>query len=287
MQEKDFPALNRSADSLSLKAQKNFFAALGVHLSALVLATILSTINTPNQLIAVLQLLALLAALSCSIYLFAVKPDKLWYAGRAVAESIKTISWRYVSRAEPFQDEDAIASHEFRQKLKAIVDQNRYVCQALTKHLGEAQITDVMDRLRSQALEERKKTYKDTRISEQLTWYAKKSLFNGRMSNTFFWALIAINAAGVVCAAFRVAIPNQTVWPTDILVAVAASLLSWMQAKRFSELAASYSLAAHEISLIREQSLLSDTDVKFSHFVSDAENAFSREHTQWIARRDL
>lgn len=40
---------------------------------------------------------------------------------------------------------------------------------------------------------------------------------------------------------------------------MAASVLSWMQAKRFSELAASYALAAHEVGLIKEQSLLPDT----------------------------
>ena len=59
-----------------------------------------------------------------------------------------------------------------------------------------------------------------------------------------------------------------------------------MQAKRFSELASSYTLAAHEIALIREQSFLPKTETEFSLFVSDAENAFSREHTQWVARRD-
>ncbi len=74
---------------------------------------------------------------------------------------------------------------------------------------------------------------------------------------------------------------NQSFWPTDVLVAIAASILSWMQAKRFSELASS------EISLINEQSLRSTTDNDFSIFVGDAENAFSREHTQWVARKDI
>jgi len=68
---------------------------------------------------------------------------------------------------------------------------------------------------------------------------------------------------------------------------MAASVLSWMQAKRFSELAASYALAAHEISLIREKSMLPNTPDEFSQFVGDAENAFSREHTQWVARKDV
>ena len=80
---------------------------------------------------------------------------------------------------------------------------------------------------------------------------------------------------------------DQPFWPTDVFVAMAASVLSWMQAKRFSELAASYALAAHEIGLIKEQSLLPDTPEKFSLFVGDAENAFSREHTQWVARKDV
>ena len=59
-----------------------------------------------------------------------------------------------------------------------------------------------------------------------------------------------------------------------------------MQAKRFSELAASYALAAHEISLIADQALTPATAYDFSVFVGDAENAFSREHTQWVARKD-
>ena len=76
-------------------------------------------------------------------------------------------------------------------------------------------------------------------------------------------------------------------WPTDVFVAASASLLSWMQAKRFSELASSYALAAHEIGLIRENSLQPIDDEDFSMFVGDAENAFSREHTQWVARKDV
>ena len=101
MQEHDFPALYRSADKLSLASQRHFFRALFAHLVMLVIAAILSVINIPHWSVAVAQLLALLCALGCSIYLFAIRPDRFWYAGRAVAESIKTITWRYVCRAEP------------------------------------------------------------------------------------------------------------------------------------------------------------------------------------------
>lgn len=287
MQEQDLPSLYRSADELSLAAQRHFFRALRVHLVTLVVAAVLSIISAPHWSVSALQLLALLGALGCSIYLFAMRPDRFWYAGRAVAESIKTITWRYVCRAEPFQGDDPAARSDFRQKLKAIVEQNREVCQALTEHLDGAQISPVMDQMRAKPLEERRATYAASRIADQLIWYAKKAAFNRRRSRSFFWALIVINAVAVVCAVLRIACPNQPFWPTDVFVAAAASLLSWMQAKRFSELAGSYALAAHEINLIKEQSLLADTDEKFSLFVGDAENAFSREHTQWVARKDV
>ncbi|PLC03451.1 DUF4231 domain-containing protein [Variovorax sp. RO1] len=287
MQEQDFPALYRSADELSLASQRHFFRALKLHLILLVVAAVLSIVSIPHWSVAAFQLLALLGALSCSIYLFSRRPDRLWYAGRAVAESIKTITWRYVCRAEPFQGGDAAAKSDLRQKLKAVVEQNREVVQSLTNHLDAPQITEVMAQMRAQSLEERKAKYATSRIGNQLTWYVKKAAFNRRTSNGFFWALIVTNAVAVVCAILRIKFVEVPYWPTDVLVAAAASLLSWMQAKRFSELAASYALAAHEISLIREQSLLPSTDEEFSLFVGDAENAFSREHTQWVARKDV
>lgn len=287
MQEQDFPALYRSANELSLASQRTFFGTLGLHLILLVLAAVLSATNIPHWSIAALQVSALLGALSCSIYLFSKRPDQHWYAGRAVAESIKTVTWRYVCRSEPFQGADAVARQDFRQKLKAIVEQNRGVAQALTSYLDGVQITDVMTQMRARPLKERKEAYAADRIGDQLTWYARKATSNRRASSLFFRALIATNAVALSFAILRIKFVDVAFWPTDIFVSTAASLLGWMQAKRFSELAGSYALTAHEIGLIRDQSLQSSNDEEFSLFVGDAENAFSREHTQWIARKDV
>jgi len=286
MDEKDFPALYRSADDLSLESQRKFLLALKLHLVLLVMAAVLSVADVKHWIVAVLQLLSLLGALFCSIYLFSRRPDRYWYAGRAVAESIKTITWRYVCRAEPFQTNDVVAKNEFRLKLKAIVEQNKDVAQALTSYLDAPQITAVMKEMRSRGLEDRKKTYAKDRIGNQLTWYAKKASSNRKASDFFFWSLIVVNGIAVICAVLRIRFLEFQSWPTDVFVAAAASILSWMQAKRFSELASSYALAAHEIGLIREHSLQAESDKEFSQFVGDAENAFSREHTQWVARQD-
>jgi hypothetical protein len=287
MDDRDLPALYRSADKLSLKAQHHFFQALSVHLLLLLAAAIMSIINSTKAEAAIVQTLALLGALFCSIYLAVRRPDRLWYSTRALAESIKTMSWRYVSRAEPFDASDDIARAEFRNKLRSAVEQNRDVVKALTEYLTEEQISKKLNQLRTRSLQERLEAYRQGRVNNQLTWYAGKARFNRTASRWAFGGLIAVNALAVVFAIAKVQFPTASYWPTDAFVTLAACVLTWIQAKRFSELAASYSLAAHEISLVRESMSEVKTEKAFSDFVGDAENAFSREHTQWVARKDV
>jgi hypothetical protein len=287
MTEGDFPALYRSADELSLRSQRQFLWVLGAQLILLVVAAALSVINLPHWCFAAAQAAVLLGSLGCSIFLFAKRPDRYWYAARAVAESIKTLTWRFVSRAEPFDSDDDLAMRlELGRKLKAVVDQNQEVARLLTQYLAGAQITPAMAAMRSAPLEHRKATYAQARVSDQLEWYARKAAANRSLSEKFFLALIAVNGIAVLLALLRIRFADAPYWPTDVFIATAGSLLTWMQAKRFSELAASYALAAHEISLINDQAMLPDTPHAFSSFVGDAENAFSREHTQWVARKD-
>jgi hypothetical protein len=75
-------------------------------------------------------------------------------------------------------------------------------------------------------------------------------------------------------------------WPGDTIITLALSVLTWLQAKRYQELAETYSLAAQDIAILEGGLPIVNTEEDFSRFVADAENAFSREHTQWIARKD-
>ena len=56
---------------------------------------VISVINSPLPELAIVQALVLFGALACSVYLFSARPDRYWYAGHAVAESIKTVTWRF------------------------------------------------------------------------------------------------------------------------------------------------------------------------------------------------
>jgi len=286
LEDKDFPALYRSANAYSLSSQATFFRVLRTHLVLLVVAAAFSVINRPEWWMGDFQVACLLGALGCSIYLFAKRPDQAWYAGRAVAESIKTSTWRYVCRAEPFLLDDAKARNGFKLRLKEIFEQNREVVGALSESLDGAAISTAMDALRRQPLVERQTVYAKYRVADQLTWYAGKAAHNKKCAKAFFWGLVVVNGLAVVCAVLRVTFGTMP-WPTDVFVAAAASVLTWMQARRFSELASSYALAAFEIGIVQDEVMLATTDDAFSIFVGDAENAFSREHTQWVARKDV
>lgn len=286
LKNQDFPALYRSADALSLRSQKLFFNVLRMDLLCLIIAAVLSLFSTHHWGVAASQIVVLLTALSCSAFLFGKRPDKHWYAGRAVAESVKTTTWRFIMRAEPFGSNNESSRREFRTKLKAIHEQNEDTVRALTESLDSPQVTPAMESAREMTLHERIEVYDRLRIGEQRSWYAGKARFNNNRATLFFWLLIGANSIAVVLAVLRIKFFSSPLWPTDIFVALAACLLSWMQAKKYSELSASYALAANEIGIIHEELKEIRTESRFSNFIGDAENAFSREHTQWIARKD-
>ena len=60
-----------------------------------------------------------------------------------------------------------------------------------------------------------------------------------------------------------------------------------LESKNYNELSNAYSLAVSDISLIKKDPLegqVSEDEV--SEYVINSENAFSREHTQWLARKN-
>lgn len=280
------PAMYRTADARSAKSQRAFFRALQVHIFSLVITAGVAAFGTQTRPIAVVQFVSLVLALGAALYLSIARPDRSWYAARALAESVKTSTWRFACRAEPFDGTLPEARSNFQRTLSKLFEQHRRILTAPDAHLGERQLTADVLALRDKPLETRIAAYSLDRIEDQLRWYRKKSVLNQRRARAFFVGLVAANAIAVLVAAARIAAPETPFWPTDMLVAVAAGVLSWIEGKRYSELTASYTLAAHEIGLLREEASRSFNELTFSRFVGDAENAFSREHTQWVARKD-
>lgn len=283
----EYPALYVASDLKSTQAQRYYLRGIYGLLLLLVSSALVSLFAGNNQIIAIIALVIIALTPIISLFLAWKRYDKLWYAGRSLAESIKTISWRYMMRSQPYQD-DNNSRASFVSDLRKLFDDSKHFCQHLSETTAnEEQMPAQMEKIRRLDFNNRKQVYRKNRIDEQRNWYAKKSAYNNRMSTRWFWAMLGFQVLAIVCAAIRIAQPNWVYLPTEVLAAAAAAVIGWVQAKRFQELGTSYTLAALEIGMVRMALEDVKNEEQFSEFVGDAENAFSREHTQWLARRDI
>lgn len=283
----DLPALYRASNKISQAAQKEFLWVFGVNLILLAVAVALSVFYVSDIRYIYFQIVVLFVSFGCTLLAGFRLPQKIWYGGRALAESVKTLTWRYMVKAEPFNIDENAAIELFITKLKKIVKTNREITKKSVELTDDKEFTDLMLSMRKKNLKDRKEFYLKYRINDQLSWYQKKSKFNEIKANTYFVAICLMGVFAIASSIARISYPTTEHWPTDVCVAIIASLMGWNQAKQFRELSTSYAQTAYEINIIKEQAKLIKTEKDFSVFVGDAENGFSREHTQWIARRDI
>lgn len=284
-----FPALYQAANKASLEAQRYYHFALASYLLLLVVAAFISFYWAKAPYGAFASAAFFLVTLGILIWIKVKKPDDTWYNGRAVAESIKTRTWRWMMKAEPYGNNvpDEQIHNEFLSDLKTILEQNRSLSSSLEWNptFGEG-ISDEMKAIRKLSLQERTNIYIKERIDDQSVWYSKKSLFNKRRAKQFFIASIVLHSVGVLMLLYMIKDPTTSL-PIGVIATAASAVLTWLQAKKHNELNSSYSLAAHEIVLIKGESVLISTDQQLSDYVINSEMAFSREHTQWTARKKV
>ncbi|ENP8375417.1 DUF4231 domain-containing protein [Vibrio alginolyticus] len=266
--EEDFPALYNSADSASLKAQSAYFNALRCYLILLIIAALVSFSYPADVYAAIASALLFLITLGILIWLKVQKPEDTWYNGRAVAESVKTRTWRWMMKAEPYESDgpNQQVQTEFLNDLKAI--------------------SDVMIDVRSLPWEKRLEVYVSERIDNQSLWYSNKSQLNKHLAKKWFVFSIVLHSLAILLLLYRIKEPS-TFLPIEVVATAASAVLTWVQAKKHNELNSSYALAAHEIVLIKGESVSVTEESRLSEFIINSEYAFSREHTQWVARKNV
>jgi hypothetical protein len=281
------PGLYQSANQASLDAQSWYFLGLRTYLALLVTAAFVSFAWPKSTYGALSSATLFLITLAILVALRVKRPDDIWFNGRAVAESVKTRTWRWAMRAAPYEDTDSleIVSRQFIADLKSILDQNRSLTGAFHCGIGiQEPISEVMKEIRGLTVDERLRFYKEQRIDDQARWYSTKSLFNKRRARQWFWVSVALHGAAISLLLYKILDPSCDL-PIEVFATAAGAVLTWLQAKKHNELSSSYSLAAHEIVLIKGEALSVKSEKDLSEFVFNSETAFSREHTQWAARK--
>jgi hypothetical protein len=232
--------------------------------------------------------LVFVASLALLLFRTTRKPEQDWYKCRALAESVRTSTWRYVMRAEPFNSDDLHQAHAaLRNYLSEVLKSNRHIGDKIAGFNADGEQTTVaMDSIRKESLADRRDYYVTNRIRQQRTWYSHKAAWNKRMANIWTIACVITYSFAIALVLARIGYPTWKIWPIGPLVVLASAIIGWMQIKKFNELSSAYTLTAHEIRLT--QGKLEDvrTEEELSEFVNEAELVFSREHTQWVARQN-
>lgn len=291
--DRDMPAMFRSADRASAESQRTFLLCMATDLTLIVAASVLGAFSfssaTAKSSLALVSAILMSVGLLLTLYIRSQKFEQSWYDGRAVAESVKTRAWRFMTCSEPYRETltKAEASSLFVKTLQEVMQERK----AFSASLGDdtsltPQISPKMLAVRQMSLPERKSIYLSQRINDQRKWYSSKSKMNKKSARVWFNAIMLSQAFALFSSLALIRWPNLPVNVSTFFAAAAAACIAWLQLKRHQELSNSYGLAAQELGLIAEQAQSITAPDKLSAFILDAENAISREHTLWIARRD-
>lgn len=283
----ELPGLYQSANQASLNGQQNYFRSLQWYLILLIFAAFISYAMPHDTIGALLSAALFLVTLGILIFIRVQRPDDTWYNGRAVAESVKTRSWRWMMRAEPYEDCESveIVAKHFINDLKTILEQNRSLSHSLqSTSAAKDPISQNMKDIRSSNVKDRLSVYVEQRVQDQVEWYWKKASFNKRRAQQWFWISVFLHAIAIAMLLYRIKEPALSL-PVEVIATVAGAALTWLQAKKHNELNSAYALTAHEIVLIKGESDSVRDEKQLSEYVINSEAAFSREHTQWVARK--
>lgn len=289
--EEDMPALFRAADQSSIAAQRRYLFVLFCNLFFLtggaVLTSVLPVMLVDRSGLAFAGSVSFAIGLFFTLVISQFGFEKAWYGGRAIAESVKTISWRYMTRAEPYDESCDNCDASLIRELRSIMLEREEMSRFLGGRAGsDEQITQKMRDARSMDTANRKRLYIRQRIAHQRDWYSTKAAINERGGRIWFAAIVFAQLFALIFAFYIVYVPTTELNLTGPFSTLAGALLAWLQAKRHQEQAQAYSLAAHELGLISALAEGVTTDDELSQFVAESESAISREHTMWSARRN-
>ena len=279
------PVLFRAADRVSGRSQRWHLRCVSANLMAMVGAAFIATFL--KGLDSIVTVLLMFGGLLLTQFTHFQKFEGNWYDGRAVAESVKTRAWRFMTASEPFREtlDDDEAAKRFNETLHSLA-KGRPDLMALTgAELGtEAQITPEMWSVRALPMAGRLSLYLAQRIGDQRGWYSRKAQQSKRLG-ALWLVLTTVSQLLAAGAAIFLVKQDNALNAVGIFTSLSAAMVAWVQTKRYQDLANAYGLAAQELMFIAAEGEQVRTPDEFSSFVVDAENAISREHTMWIARR--
>lgn len=278
------------SDSTSLKSQNSFLFYSRCNLVLIVSGAVFSAVSNfydpeYRQIFVSVAAACLGLSIIATILLRHYKLEKVWYEGRAIAESVKTIAWRFATKATPYVntlekdllilEENLISIYKKTEGIKLLKIQKPTI----------DLVSEDLFFIRSKTLTERREIYKNHRIDNQLSWYSSKADSNKKEGKKWYSFTLISQILAFIVIAYIFYNPLTSLAFVGIFTSLATASYAWLQLKQFNSISQAYLIAANELNQILLKIDSVSTDAEFSEFIIESENAISREHTLWIAKR--
>jgi hypothetical protein len=287
------PEVFNVADTFSLQGQHSTLRATAKRLLLSIFAALLLALaplwatdlfhRKDTELLALAAAVFFLAAFIVEIRLIRLRPEREWYEGRAVAESAKTLTWRYAVGALPYPIISTDASSALQRNMHNLTTDVAALHEAVAK-AGVS--TPWMEELRSSDLPTRRDAFLQYRINYQHTWYSRKAAYNSSRATWWSIALLVAEAVGVILAALK-SLDIISIDLASLVAALIASGGAWLAVKQHESVATAYLLASRELTTVEQRLLTVIDEDRWATEAADAEEAISREHTMWRASKTV
>ena len=281
-----YPSMRDAADKHACIAQRRYFAATTAQLSLISASALVAGLNTKSPhdqsfvawSVCVLMFLTLVTSLVLKVGRFEVR----WFKCRAFAETAKSLVWQYVMAVDdPTKCNETAYVREWVDLENRLPELHREF--AISSPDGDL-VTTWMTSVLKLELPEKINLYLKRRLNDQRDWYSDNARKNAALHERWFWAVFVLEAAAILYAALQAwrLLPLNLV---GFVVSTGACFLVWSQAKRFSDLATTYAVAAEDLSQIAFRYRDANDQETVNKLVRDVEDAVSREHSMWLAKR--
>jgi len=195
---KDYPSFFKTTDRYSIESQQQYMKWIKIELTILVVAGAFSLFPFDNteygRSLALLSAIVFTAGIAITFHIKNSKFEDDWYIGRALAESIKSLTWKYMINGEPFGKSlsKEEADKKFIGVLQDMFDENKSFLKVTYEEDDGVNITAKMREIRKSAFQTRKAVYIDNRVIDQQKWYKNKSIFNKAKASRLFSFIILL-----------------------------------------------------------------------------------------------
>jgi len=200
-----------------------------------------------------------------------------WISSRAVAEAVKSLSWKFAMKVSPFNGLDSDDEKLLKEKINEVLQEKNGYKECIKDALepNDKYIPQEMMECRKKNFSDRFLEYNKNRVADQKEWYKNSAEENKKKDGIFKGILIVLM---IIMFAFTVI--HNSLFPLATVVSMIFNLLLWMQIKKYSELNKLYAYTTHSLS--KEYKGCVSSSNELAEYVQCMEDEFMKEHSQWL-----